>query len=464
MRSKFLNRKLETGQVIPLVALMMIAIVGMVALIIDGGSLMSNKRTAQAAADAGALAGAKRLCLGKSIDDVRSVATKYAQDNKGINIDVVVVSDQTTKTVTVDNDVENASFFARIFGKNTLPAHATATAGCYPPSGLKVLPIAWSCKYTKEGPSSSPDCMQKALDWNTQMKPLIDGNNVTIDGTNYRITDFTKNTVPGYLYVFMDSMKTSVDTLYTCAIPTGSPYALSTDHATNLALQPTKIDCDLNWDGINDVLGQGDRSWLDLDGGLPCVTDDCLTKNSNGANALKDWIKGINIPTLAIHTWLGGQTGVATTIFKTVDTEAKGKIAYIPVFDGWCAVNPDDDTSSPGCIQTVHNAEAAVDPSLVGVDHEPIRKSPGAGEYFHIIGYSAFFVTCVDDGGGKNTCPGAVKMIEENTKPGGLWASLGKNNIKIKSIEGYFVKNYPIDNAPGTGGVDMGLYIVSLSK
>jgi hypothetical protein len=450
----------EVGQVLPLVALMMVAIVGMVALIIDGGSLMSNKRAAQAAADAGALAGAKRLCLGES--DASTVATKYANDNKGININVVVANDQTTKTVTVDNDVQNASFFANIFGSKTLTAHATATAGCYPPSGLKVLPIAWSCKYTKEGPSSSPDCMEKALDWNTQMKPLINGDHVEIDGTDYHITDFTKNTVPGYLYVFMDSMKTNIDTLYTCAIPTGSPNRLSPDHATNLQLQPTKIDCDLNWDGINDVLGQGDRSWLDLDGGLTCQSDSCIT--SNGASALKNWIKGIGVPTLSIHTWLGGQTGVATTIFKTVNTEVKGKVAIVPVFDGWCGVNPDNDTSIPGCIKTVHDAEYAIDPSLVGTDHEPIKTSPGAGEYFHIIGYSAFYVTCVDDGSGKNSCPGAVNLINENTKPGGLWASLGKNNIKIKSIEGYFVKNYPLDNAPGTGGVDMGLYIVSLSK
>ena len=46
-------KKLEKGQVIPLVVLMLFAIIGMIALILDGGGLMSNRRTAQAAADAG---------------------------------------------------------------------------------------------------------------------------------------------------------------------------------------------------------------------------------------------------------------------------------------------------------------------------------------------------------------------------------------------------------------------------
>ena len=76
MKKFLIKNKLETGQVIPLVVLMIFVIIGMVALILDGGSIMSNRRTAQAAADAGALAGAQRVCLGKS--DAKSVAEYYA--------------------------------------------------------------------------------------------------------------------------------------------------------------------------------------------------------------------------------------------------------------------------------------------------------------------------------------------------------------------------------------------------
>ena len=56
MKGLFSKQRLESGQVIPLVVIMMVAILGMVALVLDGGSLMSDRRTAQAAADAGAIA------------------------------------------------------------------------------------------------------------------------------------------------------------------------------------------------------------------------------------------------------------------------------------------------------------------------------------------------------------------------------------------------------------------------
>lgn len=454
MKKMLIRNKFETGQVMPLIVLMMFAIIGMVALLLDGGAIMSNKRTAQAAADAGALAGAKRLCLGKS--DAKLVAENYATKNKATTAVAVVYNSNDVKTVTVNTEVTNPSFFARIFGQDTLPAKAVAEAGCLPPSGLKVLPIAWACLFNEtEAESASPDCLMNALDWETEMKPLI--GHVSTTDIDY----------PGELYVVMDSMKTNVDSFYFCADPldpTVRPPGVPLDIPLDALM-----DCDLNNDGVNDVLAQGDRSWLDLDGGLENASDDANT--SNGANALKQWIIGNGVPKLAIHTWLGGQTGVATTIYKTVDTEVvkKNRVSLIPVFDGWCPVNPDLDTSSPSCIKRVHDAELAKNPELVpgypdvvDIDHEPIKVSPGAGEYFHIIGFSAFFVTCVDDGGGPNKCPGAKEVIAVNTDIGGAWESM-KGNIKIKSLEGYFIDNFPLDQGvPGTGGVDMGLYTVSL--
>jgi len=63
MKDKINKRYLEKGQVIPLVILLMVAIVGMIALLLDGGIVMSDKRMAQAAADAAAMAGASELCM-----------------------------------------------------------------------------------------------------------------------------------------------------------------------------------------------------------------------------------------------------------------------------------------------------------------------------------------------------------------------------------------------------------------
>ncbi len=62
MINKFKPNKVEVGQILPIVALSMVALIAMAALIIDGAVIMSHRRTAQAAADAAALAGAEWLC------------------------------------------------------------------------------------------------------------------------------------------------------------------------------------------------------------------------------------------------------------------------------------------------------------------------------------------------------------------------------------------------------------------
>jgi len=56
MKTKF-GRKLEHGQILPIVAIGIFALAGMAVLLLDVGALYVNRRTAQNAADAGALAG-----------------------------------------------------------------------------------------------------------------------------------------------------------------------------------------------------------------------------------------------------------------------------------------------------------------------------------------------------------------------------------------------------------------------
>jgi len=135
----------EKGQMIPWVVLIALALFGMVALIVDGGAVFSNRRTAQAAADAAALAGAKRACSGYS--DAVTVAEAYAQQNGASTVSVSL----TGKEVTVNTTVENASFFAGIFGEESLVAGAQATAGCYAPKGKSAVPLAWYCRAPSEG-------------------------------------------------------------------------------------------------------------------------------------------------------------------------------------------------------------------------------------------------------------------------------------------------------------------------
>ena len=151
---------------------MLFVIIGMVALIVDGGAVMSNRRTAQAAADAGALAGAQRACLG--YNDAKAVAEYYATVNNNATTALATV---VGKQVTVITTVEHPSFFARIFGDPTLEASAEAIAGCYGVRGKGVVPLSWRC-WPNDGVGPFNDeygCEMQTLNWKS-VGPMVDPN------------------------------------------------------------------------------------------------------------------------------------------------------------------------------------------------------------------------------------------------------------------------------------------------
>lgn len=422
-KEKFL-KQMKSGQALPLVVMMMFLILAMVALVLDGGSLMLNRRSAQVAADAAALAGADQLCKGGNSAAAVAAAASYAAANNATSATPQVITTQVqgvnTTVVQVNTTVSNGSFFAKIFGVDKLNSAAVAQAGCFSPSTANgVLPVSWACKAPVVG-SDSPDCEIMALDWETEMKPLVTGspNPVNIHGIGNVTTpmDFEKHALGKYLYIIVDSQKTSDDISSTCA-PTGS------------------MICDINGDGINDAFGGGDRSWLDLNGG------------GGGASSLRNWIEHGYSGNISIHTWLGGQSGVETSVYHSVQNVIDRypptyPVVLLPVFDGICDANPEGKLI---CETTLHDP---IPPE------EQVIPSSGAANYFHISGFSAFYLTCVDDGGGANKCPGAKLFLDKNP-----------SLKKLKTIEGYFVKDYPFNlGNPGTGGDDLGIYIISLTK
>lgn len=401
------------GQIIPLFVIFLPVVIALVALILDGGMTMVNRRQAQAAADAGALAGAKELCKHSTNATVISTAINYATvRNTASTASATIVNGQ----VDVNAHVVTDSFFSRVFGQNKLDAQAEASAGCFQPASGYTLPVAWSCK-APIGGSDSTDCQLFMLDWATEMKPLIDLNNggttpVAIHdyGTVNAPWKFDKNYLTKYLYIIVDSNKIPVD-INPCLSAGGS------------------INCDINGDGIDDIITGGNKSWLDLNGG------------GGGASQLKNWVNGIGVPEITIHSWLGGQQGNDTTVYKAVEG-LTNPLVLIPVFNGYCTQNPD---AMPICELTLHDP---IPPE------EKVIAVGGNSAYFHIIGISAFYVTCVDDGGAEK-CPGGKAFVAANPAL--------KNSVK--TIEGYFVSNPPIDSGgSGTGGVDVGVHIISLTK
>lgn len=205
----------ERGQSLVIVTLLSIALIGMLAIVLDGGYAYLQRRVAQNAADAGALAGAREWCITKNADLAVARALEYAVDRNGaVEADASLDSGE----VTVNTRIPFQTAFARVFGQPEMTAVAEAVAGCfYPSMATGVLPVAWSCR---AGQVLLPDGRCN-MDYNQT-------------------------------FIIMDSSK------------------ITEDHCAPLGL----LDCDTDDDGFNDMLRGGDRSWLDLSG--KCGGGSCL--------------------------------------------------------------------------------------------------------------------------------------------------------------------------------------------
>jgi len=401
MKKIWVTEKFEIGQVLPLVVLMMVAILAMVALILDGGSVMANRRTAQAAADAGAMAGAQRACSGYS--DAVAIAEAYATKNGAQNA-IVSISGS---TVTVDATVENPSFFAKVFGKENLTATAEAAAGCYAPSGKALMPIAWSCKSPVDYPGATDpgkDCVILGLDWDNLLRPLVDGevSTINIPGNtgsfemdDHNIVNTSTDQPPVQIYIIMDALKANEDIV--CV----------EDEPTN----PDAIACDLNGDGTSDIMSGGARGWLDLDGG------------GGGANDIKDWIENGFDGTISPHTWLPTEPGNMSKAYEVMEARV-GDIVLIPVFNGIpCDLKKNEDD----CKALVHTSPYPPEPDsgdIIVSGNEP---------HYHVVTFAPFYISCVhthknDDCPGFDLAASLNSEIKENTG----------------SVEGYFLENYTL--------------------
>jgi hypothetical protein len=278
----------EHGQNLVIIAVVMVALIALVGLAVDGGFGLANRRKAQNAADAGALAGADALCAGEPNETVISQALDYAINRNEATDASVTIG---TKVLTVTTAIPHQTFLMGLFGEDVITSTASASAGCYFPCSATVLPVAWSCE-----------------------PPIVNGEPITDTcGIQWGTMDD-----PGPLYVIMDSNKIPED-IYCQEPPLGCPYAIPT---------PGAMDCELNGDCVNDLFAGGNRSWLNLNGG------------SGNANELRDWINGINVPELHTHYWYGGSTGNKEVAYKAAGDRI-GDLVLIPVFDRYCLDVPE---------------------------------------------------------------------------------------------------------------------------
>ncbi len=176
----------EHGQSLVIVALAMVAVLGMAALAIDVGTWYEKHHQAQVAADGAALAAANCMAnAGSSGDqctsstdstDATTVATTYAADNNVPITSSDVSVSLANKTVTVTTPNPAASFFARLSGILSTTPTAEATASWVPPtSGACVTPGSGCAAIFAMGTSCADGSSTAPIEFN--------GQNDTIDGS-----------------------------------------------------------------------------------------------------------------------------------------------------------------------------------------------------------------------------------------------------------------------------------------
>ncbi len=421
MKKNYFQNAVEKGQVIPMVIVMFLVILGMVALITDGGAVMFNRRTAQAAADAGALAGAQRVCLG--YNDAKTVAENYAIAKNGATSAVATV---VGKQVTVNATVQYPSFFAGIFGDPTLDASAEATAGCFGVKGKSVVPVAWYCN-----PNNDPTapfnteygCQMQTLSWEL-IEPLVTGEVGSIPIPNFggvvkhyqmsgtslvSIEDGVQNKIPAeQIYIIFDGDKICSEDI----------------HGDNA--------CDIIGDKKLEILSGGNRGYVYLDTII---------------NSIPQYLDDPNI-SMKSHSWLGGHPGGIRAVEVKMEPDFNGMVVMIPVYNYLCDTDPQTQPSQ-ACMTSAHTDPRPPLPDD-GDDFSNMKKNKKY--YFHVVAFSPFYVSCVSKSG---NCPGyKLAQTQDSTL---------KSNEGI--IEGYFISDYNVSLDPTQDcSINLGNCSVSLSK
>ena len=124
---KYQQHRSELGQTLIQIALSMVAFFLFTGLAVDVGQMYGEKRQMQNTADAGALAGARELCLGHPASDAIAVAQGIAgSPNNLLQVKAVVSG----KKVTVTTMMPVKSFIAQLIGLASTDVRALGKAAC----------------------------------------------------------------------------------------------------------------------------------------------------------------------------------------------------------------------------------------------------------------------------------------------------------------------------------------------
>jgi hypothetical protein len=409
--------KKEKGQSLLILAFVIFAGVVMLVLVVDGGMLLMNRRRAQTAADAGAYAGAYYKCKheGATNQEIADKATEYARAHNGA--DQVTVSFNGDEIV-VETWIQASTFFGNIINRSQTEAYAIAAAHCATPEGAHVLPIAFACKGPAdeggEDPTNPGTEFICPLEMVSEEYALNHYNNIAPDNFD------------PHLYIVMEAKKMTDE--YICE-PDG------------------ELVCDIDGDGDDEIMANGDRGWLDLDG------------DAASASELVDWIENGFDGDIFVHTWFPLNGGNVTSAYQA-SADLVGQLVYVPIVDAVCLDEPTGIHPDDPCVKAAHcqycDDPDACDCELPYDGNDMVISTSGTGaQYVHMVGVAAYFVTCVDAGPvSKNECPGHNKAVDVGT--------IKQND---NTIEGFFIGGEIITgDISSTIGMDTGVYTINLTR
>jgi hypothetical protein len=424
-----LQVKRSNGQILVIVTLMLVGLMAMLAFVLDGGNLYSQRRQAQLAADAGALAGARAHCDPDVDEDPVVAANEYVTINNATLKNFTMGPGE--NEVTVETSITFDTFFLHILGRPELTAEAIAAAECQTGGAARVLPVAWSCKppdiFTDTIPITTtceldlepddteccyPDSPEGDCDDKTWDKFYIVIDSDDLGDSMFCAEDINVINWETFNCSFCDTL-----------VETDDNYDNKFDYCHS-----EYPKCDVNCDGEKDVeiLKESSFGWMDLDGG------------GSDANELSEWVTGEGVPEIYIHYWYGAKSGIAGSVFKTVGDEIVGEQVVVPVFDHFCHGVPSETND-----ECEWHEGPPVDDAL-----DDIVPSGGTFEdYFHIIGFANYKITCVEAGSYKDCAFHDFLDLAPS----------------VKTIEGCFVAGVDPD-ITGYGGADFDAYTLVLSR
>ena len=264
------------GQTLIYVAIGMVVLLAFVALAVDVGHIYAESRRMQNAADAGALAGAQRLCWFEGEDSARAATIAYAQQNGAEQVTPLIDGWEVTAVVTETADL----YFARILGINQMAVPAIAKAQCgNTPTTCGLWPVAFSLTQWNQHYNGGAGCGKSFYVWTGDQEGKA-------------------------------------------GEPAGPDCSTGDD----------ACQCDVDDDGTPDIFSEAGRAWIDFSDVIdPRYPDGCTKPGGCGTDELMCHIEDDSDSRLTLPLCFAGDKGKKVGVKKSVDSRA-GDSVKIPLY------------------------------------------------------------------------------------------------------------------------------------